>query len=495
MSLIQDILVDTTLKCPDHIAIVSGHKRLSYSEMMSYAWNLSHFLFDKGVKPGDRVAIFMDSNWKCAASIFGVLMAGGVFVIINSQTKKEKLLFILRDAGIKVVLSEPYLSRVYNSCLDQAEVFCDVENELLKSIPYIRTEETDLATILYTSGTTGVPKGVMHTHKSLLFVLNSINEYLGFTIEDRLFSTLPLNFGYGLFQLLSSVSVGATLVLESSFAFPVEVFNKMKMENVTTFAGVPTLFSMILAQNDRKSLQFPSVKLVTNAAAALPEKFISGIKSVFPYAELFKMYGQSEVIRTAYLSPELAEVKPNSTGRAIPGTQVFLLDSNLQPVKQGEVGMLYVKGSHIMMGYWNDPEKTKEVLIPDVNGETMLKSGDLFYQDEEGDLYFVSRNDDIIKSKGEKVSPLEVENVIYKLPGVQEVSVIGVPDSLLGEAIVAFVVADQVTEKQIKKICLEYLESYMVPKHIIFVDSLIRNNNGKVSKALLKKQYNDIFPE
>ena len=373
--LLQDTLLATVARYPDRSALVIGNVRLSYREVTDYACRLAHALRSRGVRRGDRVAIFMDNGWQCAVSIYGVLLAGGVFVAVNAQTKREKLAFILRDAGVRVLLSEPHLARVFGPVVEQLpilRVLCtpDAEalpagveslDEALADLPATPPPQSaitlDLAALIYTSGTTGDPKGVMHTHQSLLFVLDSINEYLGFSEDDRLFSALPLNFGYGLFQWFSAVRAGATLVLERSFTYPAQVFKRMHDEAVTSFASVPTVYAMLLAQDAKQPLRFPSVRLLTNAAAALPVEFIPGLRRLFPQAGLYKMYGQTECIRSAYLEPALAEVKPESVGRAIPGTELLLLGEDGRPVAQGEVGTLYVRGPHVMRGYWNQPEK------------------------------------------------------------------------------------------------------------------------------------------
>jgi amino acid adenylation domain-containing protein len=515
--LLQDTLLVTAARYSDRIALVVGSARLSYREVADYACRLAHALRARGVQRGDRVAIFMDNVWQCAASVYGVFLAGGVFVAINAQTKHDKLSFILRDAGVRVLLSEPHLARVFGPVAEQLptlRVLCTpgiealpggVESldDALADMPATPPPQLaialDLAALLYTSGTTGEPKGVMHTHQSLLFVLDSINEYLGFSQDDRLFCTLPLNFGYGLFQWFSAVRAGATLVLEHLFIYPTQIFKRMHDEAITSFASVPTVYAIMLAQDAKQPLRFPSVRLVTNAAAALPAEFIPGIRRLFPQASLYKMYGQTECIRSAYLEPALAEVKPESVGRAIPGTELLLLDEDRRPVAPGEVGTLYVRGPHLMRGYWNQPEKTAEVLVPGpLPGEFLLKSGDLFRQDADGDFYFVARSDEIIKSRGEKVSPAEVENAIYSLHAVQEVVVAGIPDPLLGEAVCAFVTLREgakLSVQQIKRVCSERLENYMVPKHIMFLSELPRTVNGKLSRKLILEPYAALLAE
>ena len=514
--LLQDTLLTSVANYPDHTALISGDLRLSYREVTDYACQLANALRMQGVRRGDRVAIFMDNTWQCAVSIYGILLAGGVFVPINVQTKQDKLAFILQDADAHVLLSESLLSRVFSpvgELLPELQVFCTKNSmdlsvnmgnvfdnlvDMPTSPPPQSAVSTDLAALIYTSGTTGEPKGVMHTHQSLNFVLDSINEYLGFSQDERLFSTLPLNFGYGLFQWLSAVRIGATLILERSFAYPAQVFKRMHDEAVTSLAGVPTIFAMMLALDAKQALNFPSVRRLTNAAAALPIEFIPGILRMFPQANLYKMYGQTECIRCAYLNPAKAELKPDSVGCAIPGTELLLLDDNGGTVAKGEVGNLYVRGPHLMKGYWKQPEKTAEVLVPGpVKGEFLLKSGDLFRQDADGDFFFVARSDEIIKSRGEKISPVEVENAIYCLSEVQEVLVTGHPDFLLGEAVCAFVTVrkgEKLSVQQIKHICSDRLENFMIPKHVFFLSELPRTANGKLSRKLLMEQCDHYLP-
>ncbi|MBK7984944.1 MAG: acyl--CoA ligase [Candidatus Competibacteraceae bacterium] len=515
--LLQDILLIAAARRPQHTALITENARLDYREVADYACRLAHVLRARGVRRGERVAIFMDNDWRCAASLFGVLLAGGVFVAVNYQTKAHKLAFILRDSGARALLSAQHLARVFEPAtarLSDLPILCapsegvlpagvtDLEAALAAqpAAPPLQTAiGLDLAALIYTSGTSGQPKGVMHTHQSLLFVLDSINEYLGFSQDDRLFSALPLNFGYGLFQWLSAIRSGATLVLERSFTYPAQAYQRMQDEAVTSFASVPTIYAMMLAQDAKQPLRFPSVRLVTNAAAALPPEFIPGIKRLFPQARLYKMYGQTECIRSTYQEPDLAESKPESVGRAIPGTELLLLDEQGCPVAPGEVGILHVRGPHVMRGYWNQPEKTAEVLRPgSLPGEFLLKSGDLFRQDAEGDCYFVARGDEIIKSRGEKVSPDEVENAIYSLPAVREAVVAGIPDPLLGEAICAFVTLREgakLTVQQIKRACGERLENYMVPKYVLMVSELPRTLNGKLSRKLILQQYSALIAE
>jgi acyl-CoA synthetase (AMP-forming)/AMP-acid ligase II len=356
--------------------------------------------------------------------------------------------------------------------------------------PLQSTISLDLAALIYTSGSTGEPKGVMHTHQSMLFILQSLVEYLRLEKTDRLLCLLPLAFDYGLYQLLMTFYTGATLVIERSFTYPAQALNVMGDEGVTVFPGVPTIFTMLLAVHEQKPLCFPKIRRVTNTAAALPPSFNSRLREIFPNADIYRMYGLTECKRVSYLPPEQIDQKPESVGIAIPGTEVMVLDSAGQPIKPGEVGTLYVRGAHVMLGYWNRPEKSahmlKQGLLP---GERMLCTHDLFTVDEDSYLYFIGRTDDIIKSRGEKISPVEIETVLYSINGICEVAVLGIPDPILGEAVIAFVSVlegSSISETQIKKQCKDKLEAFMVPKHVRFLAELPKSANGKTDKKALE---------
>jgi long-chain acyl-CoA synthetase len=343
--------------------------------------------------------------------------------------------------------------------------------------------------LIYTSGSTGNPKGVMQTHQSMVFATESIAEYLRLSDTDRILCVLPLAFDYGLYQLLMAIRLGATLVLERSFTYPAQIFNRMREHQTTVFPGVPTVFAMLLSMHGREKIEFPLVTRVTNTAAALPAAFQSQLREIFPNALIYRMYGLTECKRVCYLEPELADTKPESVGKAIPGTEVFLLTADGKPVPPGETGILHVRGPHVMLGYWKQPELTARMLKPGaLPGERVLCSQDWFRTDDEGFLYFVGRSDDIIKTRGEKVSPVEVENVLHGMPGIREAAVVGMADTLLGQAIRAFVALEpgvSLSDKEIIKYCLSRLENFMVPKEVVFLPELPKTSTGKISKRTL----------
>jgi long-chain acyl-CoA synthetase len=279
------------------------------------------------------------------------------------------------------------------------------------------------------------------------------------------------------------------LVLERSFAYPAAVLKLMEKERVTGFPGVPTIFAILL-QMGLSKYDLSSLRYITNTAAALPPNHILQLRLKFPWATLYSMYGLTECKRVSDLPPEELDRRPGSVGIAMPNTEVWIVDEDGNRVGPGVVGELVVRGSHVMRGYWEKPEATAERYRPGpIPGERVLYTGDLFKMDEEGFLYFVARKDDIIKSRGEKVSPKEVENVLYGLDGVVEAAVIGVPDEILGEAIKAFVVRrddNTLTERDVLRHCTWHLEDFMVPKYVEFRSELPKTTSGKIKKTGLR---------
>jgi len=510
--LLGDSLLISAQKHPSKLVASTNDGEYTYQELLDHSVALASALLERGLQRGDRVAIYMDNSWPTLYSLYSVLLAGGVFVMINPQTKADKLAYILNDSDAVCLLTDiqlendfipilsglPKLSHVVYS--SEEKVFprgvISIEHidKVLKNVSPSdflknRSISSDLAALIYTSGSTGSPKGVMHTHLSMLFALNSLIEYLRISEEHRILNVLPLSFDYGLYQLLMVVHLGATLILEKSFAFPSLIFRRILEEEVTVFPGVPTIFSMLLSSHERSKLCFPTVTRVTNTAAALPADFIPTLKEIFPNALVYKMYGLTECKRVCYLEPELVDKKPKSVGKAIPGTEVLLLSPDGQPVKAGGVGILHVRGPHVMLGYWKQKELSEVMLKDDIYpNQKILCTHDWFKMDDDGLLYFVGRSDDIIKTRGEKVSPVEVENILYSIEGIKEAAVVGVTDAILGQSIKAFVSlkeSSSLNDKKIKKLCVAKLENYMVPKEVMIMDSLPKTANGKIDKKQL----------
>ncbi len=501
---------------PDKTAIIIRTTEYSYSSLRKNAEMLAHHLVTAGIKKGDRVAVYMNNSWQSIISIYGITLSGAAFLVINPQTKADKLQYILNDSGAKILISESILHNELSLALegttDIYEVIISGDIKKIQSSPTIRFagfEETlsadmpnsilpntipnDLAALIYTSGSTGFPKGVMMTHQSMVFASWSLIEYLRLSESDRIILLLPLAFDYGLYQLLMAITIGGSLIVEQSFTFQTSVYKQIEMFRPTVFPGVPTIYAMMIAANKKTGLSFDCIEKVTNTAAALPAEFIPDLKKIFPEALIFKMYGLTECKRVCYLEPELVDIKKDSVGKAIPGTEVFLLSTEGKPVPPGERGILHIRGPHVMLGYWHKEDLSREMLRSgDLPGERILCSNDWFKMDEDGFLYFLGRTDDIIKTRGEKVSPAEIENVIYKIDGIREVAVIGIPDEIMGEAIIVYITTHghfKLTEQEILKECISKLELFMIPQHVIFLNEMPKSSNSKIDKKELKKMY------
>lgn len=503
--LLHDAFDATCRRAPAKLALVCGDERVSYAELSARVSTLAAALQARGLRAGDRVALFLESSIDFAVAVHAVLRAGGTFMPISPLTRHDKLAYMLNDTRAAVLLTqqrlapqwEPALARSpsVHSCIvrdapEAADRIVDWPHEQAAAVVTRPRIDQDLAAIIYTSGTTGVPKGVMLTHLNMRSAWNSVQAYLGLREDDVIGLALSPSFSYGLYYLLMGLGLGATVVIERAASFPVKVVEGLARERVTVFPGVPTLFSAILGLSTLRDHDLSSLRILTNAAAALPVGHVERLRELLPRARLFSMYGMTECKRISYLPPEELQRRPDSVGRGMPNQECWLVDAQGQRLPPGSVGELVVRGAHVMRGYWDKPAETAERLRPGpLPGEQVLHTGDIFRSDAEGWLYFVARSDDIIKSRGEKVSPREVENAIYAIDGVVDCAVIGVPDPLLGEAVKAFVTVREgaeLNERAVIRHCLATLESYMAPKQVVFVDELPRTDSGKIRKRDLR---------
>lgn len=509
MTFVHHFLEGHAASAPQRTAVISGGRRYTYGETAQAAARVAQALQAHGVRRGDRVAILLDNGFEAVAAIFGILRLGGVFMVINPQTKKDKLGYVLENSGAAALISAQNLQHNWQGALNETPV-CQtllvagadrdgmLDGRSLLSLNRILetgavtllapgTIDYDLASLIYTSGSTGKPKGVMLTHVNMYTAANAIASYLELRAEDRIMCALPLAFDYGLYQVLLAFKVGATVILEKSFAFPVRILELMVRERATVLPGIPTIFSMLLGLESLGEFDLTALRLITNTAMALPVNQISDLRRIFPQVRLYSMYGLTECKRVSYLPPEQLDIRPTSVGRGMPNEEIWLVDEQGQRLPHGSTGELVIRGSHVMRGYWRDPVTTAEKLKPGpLPGEVILYSGDIFRSDDEGYLYFQGRHDDLIKSRGQRVSPREIEDVLYKLAPILEAAVIGVADPLLGQAIRAFVAlrpGQQCTARQILAHCREYLEDHMVPKEVTILESLPKTDSGKIRKT------------
>lgn len=513
---IEEFLERSAERSPDKLALVCGGQRLTYAEMDQRSNQFAHLLVAQGLQRWDRVVVFTPNSVETAVAIFAILKAGGVFVLVNPTTKREKLAYILNNCrAFALVTTQRLLPVAFSAAVeasslrlgvaagasarqlpsgDNGQLWLPLEDSLRdqprRRLPR-KNIDIDLAALIYTSGSTGQPKGVMMTHLNMVSAATSITTYLENTADDIIINVLPLSFDYGLYQLLMAFKIGGTLILEQSFAYPYAIIETLERERVTGFPIVPTISSMLL-QLDLGHHRFPHLRYITNTAAVLPVEHIRKLRQLFPHVRLYSMYGLTECKRVSYLPPEQLDIRPESIGRGMPNEEVYLVDENGGRVPPGGTGELVVRGANVMKGYWELPQETDKVLRPGLfSGEKVLYTGDLFRSDAEGYLYFVGRKDDIIKTRGEKVSPREVEDVLYAHPSVAEAAVIGVPDDILGSAICAIVSLKpeaRATEKELLAFCHDRLEDFMVPKTVRFLETLPKSANGKIAKRELASE-------
>ena len=455
------------------------------------------------------MAIYLDNSVEAVIAIFATLKAAAVFVVVNPTVKESKLEFMLTNCRATALFCDgrrlsmfrglwnatPHLRTVVTVGAEGRSFgaktvlgFSSTAGSRLdRLVREQRAIDIDLTGLIYTSGSTGRPKGVMLTHLNIVSAATSVTSYLRSTETDVILNVLPLAFTYGLYQVLTAFRVGATVVLERSFAYPHAVLDAVGRERVSGFPIVPTIAAIML-QLDLSRYDFTSLRYITNAAAALPVPHIVKLRRLLPHVQLYSMYGLTECARASYLPPDEIDGRPDSVGKGMPNEEVYLVDVDGHRLTSG-VGELVIRGSHVMKGYWERSDETERVLRPGrLPGERVLYSGDIFRMDEEGYLYFVGRTSDIIKTRGEKVSPKEVENVICSLEGVAEAVVVGLPDPVLGQAVKAVVTVRakfRLTSDEVLRHCARHLQGFMVPKIVEFRGSLPRTTSGKVDRKEL----------
>lgn len=509
---LEEFLEQTAARTPDKVALICGSRQLTYREIETEANQLAHGLIARGVQRGDRVVLFLDNCVEAAIGVWAVLKAGAVFVMANPTTKPDKLTYLLNNSRAVCIIGQskrlrscesiwsetPHLRNVVvvgdtedvADCTHPLTGWSDLiaENSDNVTPPAKRCIDVDLAALVYTSGSTGNPKGVMVTHANMVAANRSISTYLCNTADDVVINVLPLSFDYGLYQWLMCCNFGGTLVLEKSFTYPHAVLERIVKLGVTGFPIVPTIVAILL-QMDLKKYDLSKLRYFSNTGAAFPVEHITTLRKLLPDVTIYSMYGLTECKRVSYLPPEEIDRRTDSVGIAMPNCETMILDDDGRELGPNEVGELVVRGSNVMKGYWEAPELTAQRLKSGrIPHEMWLCTGDLFRSDEDGFLYWVGRKDDIIKSRGEKVSPREVEDVLHQHPQIAEAAVVGVEDDVLGQAVRAVVRLQSEAEVSVRDVqshCRSFLEDFMVPQQVEFREVLPRTANGKIDKKVL----------
>jgi acyl-CoA ligase (AMP-forming) (exosortase A-associated) len=456
--------------------------------------------------------------------MFAAAAAGGVFVPVNPLLKPEQVAHILLDCNVRILVTSPerleLLRPVLAQCGDLATVIIVGERmpdpvDRIEMVRWgarthaptrepFRVIDSDMAAILYTSGSTGRPKGVVLSHRNLVAGANSVTQYLGNTSADRILSVLPLSFDYGLNQLTTAFKVGACAVL-MNYLMPRDVIRTVEREKITGLAAVPPLWVQ-LAQLEWPESVTTHLRYFTNSGGHMPKPTLTALRAKLPQTQPFLMYGLTEAFRSTYLPPGELDARPDSMGKAIPNAEILVVHEDGTLCGPNEPGELVHRGVHVALGYWNDAEKTAERFKPApgqlgglVIPELAVWSGDTVKMDAEGFLYFIGRRDEMIKTSGYRVSPSEVEEVVYATGLVTEVAATGITHPQLGQAVVLVVYTPESgpdLATQLLAACKQQLPGFMVPAKIeVRAEPLPRNPNGKIDRKKISLDLADLFQE
>lgn len=509
--LIHEFIFASASAMPERQALSYQGVGLNYGALAQMVQQAAHAWLAHGLGSGERLAVFLEKREETVAALFGAAAAGGVFVPVNPVLKPEQVAYILADCNVRILVTSrerlKSLAGALAACPDLRTIIVIGPMEGLAPIEGVRLHswrgsmagaaprpphrriDGDMAAILYTSGSTGKPKGVILSHRNLVAGAVSVSTYLANTPEDRILCVLPLSFDYGLSQLTTAFAVGACAVLLNHLLLR-DVIDAVDRDRITGLAGVPPLWIQLadLSWHHARRLRY-----ITNSGGAMPQHVVKALRRALPHVEIYLMYGLTEAFRSTYLAPEQLDVRPDSIGKAIPNAEVMVLRPDGTPCAPNEPGELVHRGALVSLGYWNDVARTAERFRPlpaRAAGlplvELAVWSGDTVRSDEEGYLYFIGRNDEMIKTSGYRVSPAEVEEVAYASGLAAEVAAFGIPHAVLGQAIVLVAVCADADGEALLAACKQALPAYMVPARIeMRSQPLPRNPNGKIDRKAL----------
>jgi long-chain acyl-CoA synthetase len=509
LALVHHFLEESANSFPYKHALIHENIRATYDEINSYSNQLAYWLIDQGIEKGDMVVLILENSLEYVVSYYGILKTGAVAVPLSSELKPDGLKPLIKELESKVIVSSSRFEKVLQeSNLQNFNVqallikepkleWSDDSINLFKWEDVIKKENCsninitiepgDLASIIYTSGSTSKPKGVMLSHSNILANTKSICQYLNLTNKDIQMVVLPFFYVMGKSLLNTHFAVGGTVVLNNKFAFPAAVIKQMDEENITGFSGVPSTYAYLLHRSPLEKYRdkLTSLRYCSQAGGHMSKKIKQELRRVLPeHTKIYIMYGATEAsARLTYLDPTRFYDKIESIGKAIPDVSMKVLDENGREVAVEQVGEIVGSGANIMQGYYKDPEITAKVI--DHNG---YHTGDMGYRDEEGFLYLVGRRDNLLKVGGHRINTQEIEDVIMETGIVVEAVVLGVPDELLGNKLIAVVspIDMNTTQNQILESCAKKLPRYKLPSEIKIVKSLPKYPSGKINKERCK---------
>jgi len=528
--LLPDLISSTAARTPDRAALVQPGQVLTYGELAERVRAFASAAIGLGLGPGERVGVFLETRFEAVVAMFGTAAAGGAFVPINPLLKARQVGHILRDCTVRLLVTTPgrleAIEETIAQCPDlrtvlpvdyrleeQRQPAAAVEGVTVAGWtgaladgevvdrPAHRRIDADMTAIFYTSGSTGLPRGVVLSHRNMVAGARSVNAYLETTAEDRLLAVLPLSLDTGFSQLTTAFSAGARCVLLDD-PTPRDVVDAVAGEGITGLTAVPPLY-VRMAELDWPAEAAASLRYFASTGDVLPRATLDRLRAALPRSKVYLMYGLTEAFRSTYLPPEQIDRRPDSIGKAIPNAEVLVVDRDDRPVPPGGTGELVHRGTLVALGYWNDPARTaerfrplptqpRELCVP----ETCVRSGDVVQVDHDGYLYFIGRRDEMIKTSGYRVSPNEIEEVLYAGGLVAEAVAVGAPHRQLGQGVVIVAAPAEgcaLDRDAIMTECRQQLPAYMGPHLIVERPALPRTPNGKIDRAALRHDLTDAF--
>ena len=512
---LQEMLARSTKRAPDSPCFVQRDEATSYAELDRASGAFAHGLQELGVIKGDRVVLVLNNTINYLIAYYGILKAGAAVVPHYTDTRTNTLCYVLKHCEARAVVLEkrntrllegqaaqvPHLETVISlgpALLAPEDGFQLVEFEQLLTTGLELhdggTLEDDLSAIVYTSGTTGKPKGVMLSHRNQLANIRSIVQYLELTSSDTIAMVLPFFYVYGNSVLHTHVYAGGTVAQVGTMTFPAAVLAGIQKHQCTGLSGVPSTYARLVQFKGLEKYDLSCLRYLTQAGGPMTPALTQKLRDLLPAADIFVMYGQTEAsARLSYLPPQELDRKLGSAGIGIPGVTLRIVDREGSEVPRGTEGEIVASGDNIMLGYWKNPEETSRVKVLDG-----LHTGDLASMDEDGFIFIAGRASDMIKSGAHRIGPKEIEEVVEMLPEIAQCAVVGVPDEILGEAIAAFLIlveGEEVTEKQVLRHCHRHLPRFKMPGHVRFVDALPRTPSGKLRRRELKDWFESPDPD
>ena len=521
--LLHQLLIRSAERHADQVAVCHENRSMTYRELETASDQLASILSQAGIEKGDRVGIYFCKSLESIVTIFGILKSGAVYVPLDPEAPVKRIAYIVGNCRMKaLVTTGKNVEQLGRASFVESAVRCVVltDGDLpadvgslagSRIIPWrevlqapagrradVQLIEDDLAYILYTSGSTGEPKGVMISHRTSLTFVNWACETFAVRASDRVSNHAPFHFDLSIFDIFATIKAGGTVILvpEKLSVFPINLADFIERSNITIWYSVPSVLTRLVLYGKLNRYRFANLRTILFAGEVFPVKYLRQLRASVPHAEYYNLYGPTETnVCTFYKVEEIApsRVEPLPIGKACANTEVFAVNQNNEICRAGELGELYVRGPGLMKGYWGVPEKTRAVLAPHpaYPAENVYRTGDLVQQAEDGNYLFIGRRDNQIKSRGYRIELGEIESALYDHPGVEEVAVIAIPDEQIGNVIAALVVArngSELSKSDLAAFCAERIPKYMIPESIEFREALPKTSTGKIDKTTLLKE-------